>query len=268
MHIGTGNYNRATAQIYTDLGLFTANPRIAADASELFNYLTGYSRQRDYRELMVAPVTLRERLERLIERETEHLAVRPCRRHHHQEQRDFGPGHHQAPVRRITGRRPGAGARRGASAVSGRAFRGSATPIEVRSIVGRFLEHSRIYYFENGGHPELYLGSADLMERNLDRRVETLCPVLDPDLRRFIRETILEAYLSDTQRASVLQSDGTYVEPAVDRRAAHRCPAAADVARRRQAHPTEPRSAERSIAAVRSEDTRRGNGRRHAGRFS
>ena len=90
---------------------------------------------------------------------------------------------------------------------------GVSETIEVRSIVGRFLEHSRVYYFENGGKPVVYLGSADLMERNLDRRVETLCPVLDPDIARFIRDTILEAYLADTERASVLRADGSYEPP-------------------------------------------------------
>ena len=209
VHIGTGNYNRSTAQVYTDFGLFTANPRIAADASELFNYLTGYSKQTSYRELIVAPVALRERLTALIEREAEH----------HRAGRPAGiiiknnaisdPGIIQVlyaasragvPVRAIARGicclRPG--------------IPGVSETIEVRSIVGRFLEHSRVYYFENGGKPIVYIGSADLMERNLDRRVETLCPVLDPDIARFIRDTILEAYLFDTERASVLRADGSY----------------------------------------------------------
>ena len=212
VHIGTGNYNRATAQVYTDFGLFTANPRIAADASELFNYLTGYSKQTRYRELIVAPVTLRERLTALIEREAEHQrAGRPAGiiiknnaisdpgiiQVLYAASRAGVPVH--AIARGICCLRPG--------------IPGVSDTIQVRSIVGRFLEHSRVYYFENGGKPVVYLGSADLMERNLDRRVETLCPVLDPDIARFIRETILEAYLFDTERASVLQADGSY-EPA------------------------------------------------------
>jgi polyphosphate kinase len=212
VHIGTGNYNRATAQVYTDFGLFTANPRIAADASELFNYLTGYSKQTKYRELLVAPFALRDRLTALVEREVEHLrAGRPAgiiiKNNAISDpgiiQVLYGASRAGVPVRAIARGicclRPG--------------IAGVSETIDVRSIVGRFLEHSRVYYFENGGTPAVYLGSADLMERNLDRRVETLCPVLDRDIARFIRATILEAYLTDTERASVLCADGSY-EPA------------------------------------------------------
>ena len=212
MHIGTGNYNRATAQVYTDFGLFTANPRITADASEVFNYLTGYSKQTIYRELIVAPVAMRERLTALIEREVDHLrAGRPSGiiikanaisdagiiEVLYRASREGVPI--RAIARGICCLRPG--------------IAGVSETIEVRSIIGRFLEHSRVYYFENGGSPVVYLGSADLMERNLDRRVETLCPVLDPEILRFIRHTVLEAYLLDTERASMLRADGTY-EPA------------------------------------------------------
>jgi polyphosphate kinase len=214
VHIGTGNYNRTTAQIYTDCGLFTANPRIATDVSELFNYLTGYSHQRVYRELIVAPVALREHLERLIARETAHLqAGRPAGiiiknnaisdpgiiKHLYRASRAGVPV--RALIRGICCLRPG--------------IPGMSDSLEVRSVVGRFLEHSRIYYFENGGDPAVFLGSADLMERNLDRRVEVLCPVLDSNIVRFIRENILAAYLFDTKRTSVLQSDGSYAEPNV-----------------------------------------------------
>ena len=213
VHIGTGNYNRATAQVYTDFGLFTANARIAADASELFNYLTGYSKQTSYRELIVAPVALRDRLTALIEREGEHVrAGRPAgiiiKNNAVSDpgiiQVLYAASRAGVPVRAIARGicclRPG--------------IPGVSDTIEVRSIVGRFLEHSRVYYFENGGSPVVYLGSADLMERNLDRRVETLCPVLDPDIARFIRHTILEAYLTDTERTSVLRADGSYESPA------------------------------------------------------
>ena len=212
VHIGTGNYNRATAQVYTDFGLFTANPRIAADASELFNYLTGYSKQTSYRELIVAPVALRDRLTALVEREAEHqrngrpagiIIKNNAISDPGMIQVLYGASRAGVPVRAIARGicclRPG--------------IAGVSETIEIRSIVGRFLEHSRVYYFENGGKPVVYLGSADLMERNLDRRVETLCPVLDPDLARFIRDTILEAYLTDTERASVLRADGSYGAP-------------------------------------------------------
>jgi len=213
VHIGTGNYNRATAQVYTDFGLFTANARIAADTSELFNYLTGYSKQTSYRELIVAPVALRERLTALIAREVEHVRAGRSAGIIIKNNAVSDPGIIQVlyaasragvPVRAIARGicclRPG--------------IPGVSETIEVRSIVGRFLEHSRVYYFENGGTPVVYLGSADLMERNLDRRVETLCPVLDPDIARFIRYTILEAYLTDTERARVLRADGSYESPA------------------------------------------------------
>jgi polyphosphate kinase len=212
VHIGTGNYNRATAQVYTDFGLFTSNSRIAADASELFNYLTGYSKQTHYRELIVAPVALRERLTALIDREIEHQRAGRPAGVIIKSNAISDPGIIQvlyaasragvpirAIVRGICCLRPG--------------IAGISDTIEVRSIVGRYLEHSRVYYFENGGEPVIYLGSADLMERNLDRRVEALCPVLDPDLARFIRHTILDAYLTDTERTSLLHLDGTYHRP-------------------------------------------------------
>jgi len=209
VHIGTGNYNRATSQVYTDFGLFTANARIAADVSDLFNYLTGYSKQTKYRELIVAPVALRERLAALVEREVEHVrAGRPAGIIIKNNAISdpgvikvlYAASRSGVPIRAIARGicclRPG--------------IPGISETIEVRSIVGRYLEHSRVYYFENGGSPVVYIGSADLMERNLDRRVETLCPVLDPDIARFIRQTVLEAYLTDTARTSVLRSDGAY----------------------------------------------------------
>ncbi len=212
VHIGTGNYNRTTSQIYTDFGLFTANPRIAADVSDLFNYLTGYSKQTSYRELIVAPVALRERLTTLIEREVEHQRAGRPSGIIIKNNAISDPGiirvlyaasRAGVPIRAIA---------RGICCLRP-AIAGVSETIEVRSIVGRYLEHSRVYYFENGGSPVVYLGSADLMERNLDRRVETLCPVLDPDIARFIRHTVLDAYLADTERTSVLWSDGTYHPP-------------------------------------------------------
>jgi polyphosphate kinase len=213
VHIGTGNYNRTTSQVYTDFGLFTANPRIAADVSDLFNYLTGYSKQTAYRELIVAPVALRERLTSLIEREVDHLrAGRPAGIIIKNNAISdpgiirvlYSASRAGVPIRAVA---------RGICCLRP-AIAGVSDTIEVRSIVGRYLEHSRVYYFANGGSPVIYLGSADLMERNLNRRVETLCPVLDPDIARYIRHTVLEAYLTDTERTSVLWSDGTYHPPA------------------------------------------------------
>jgi polyphosphate kinase len=211
-HVGTGNYNRLTSQVYTDLGLFTADPAIIDDISEVFNYLTGYSHKRAYDELLVAPVSLRTQLKALIDRECEHAAGgRPARLiFKNNAIADPGMIRHlyrasqcgvsiDLIVRGVCCLRPG--------------IPGISEQIRVRSIVGRFLEHSRIYYFENGGQPEVYIGSADLMERNLDRRVEVLCPIHQPELRTHLRDVVLEAALRDTDRASLLETDGRYTPP-------------------------------------------------------
>jgi polyphosphate kinase len=209
-HVGTGNYNAATSQVYTDLGFFTSEPTILDDVSEVFNYLTGYSNKRAYTDLLVAPVSLRSGIRALIEREVEHAkAGRPARLIF-KNNAITDPGTirclyvaSQAGVpidlitRGVCCLRPG--------------MPGVSETISVRSIVGRFLEHSRIYYFENGGNPEVYIGSADLMERNLDRRVEVLCPIRDADLNHHLRHVVLDALLRDTDRASSLQPDGEYV---------------------------------------------------------
>ena len=188
---------------------------------ELFNYLTGYSAQTDYRELLVAPVSLRRRLYELIERETRTRARGPAGADRHQGQRPHG---HRRSSRQLY-RASQAGVqidlivrgicclRPGVPGVSER--------IRVRSIVGRFLEHSRIYSFENGGEPEVYIGSADLMERNLDRRVEVLCPVLDRSLPEYLRDTVLGSYLRDSERAAILGPDGEY-RPAAARESSER----------------------------------------------
>ncbi len=208
-HIATGNYNGLTAKVYTDLALFTSDPRLMADLSELFNYLTGYSNQIQYRELLVSPLDLRRRLRSLLEREAAHA-------------RDGRParviikvnGLSDPSIIRDLYRTSRAGVRidllvRGICTLRP-GVPGVSETITVRSIVGRYLEHSRVFHFENGGEAEAYIGSADLMERNLNRRVETLCPVKDPALRRYLRDTVLDAYLRDTQRAWSLQPDGTY----------------------------------------------------------
>ena len=209
-HVATGNYNRATAQVYTDIGLFTSDAAIVDDISEVFNYLTGYSSRRTYEQLLVAPVSLRSQMKALIDRECEHhRAGRPARlifklnaiadpgmiRNLYRASQCGIPI--ELIVRGVCCLRPG--------------IPGISDTITVRSIVGRFLEHSRIYSFENGGEPEVYIGSADLMERNLDRRVEVLCPVHQPDLRAHLRDVVLETLLIDTDRARVLRTDGSYV---------------------------------------------------------
>lgn len=210
VHLGTGNYNASTARLYTDLGLLTCREDIGADVSDLFNYLTGYSRQRHYRKLLVAPVNLRDRMCALINRE---IAV-------HQEQ---GNGHLIFKMNSLVDREIidtlYAAAQVGVQVdliVRGMCrlkpmVSGLSESIRVRSIVGTFLEHSRIYYFHNGGSEEVYLGSADLMERNLDRRVEQIFPVEDPLLLRYVRDNLLEVYLQDNVRAWVLHPDGRYL---------------------------------------------------------
>jgi polyphosphate kinase len=219
-HIGTGNYNASTARVYTDLALVTARPSIVDDVTNVFNYLTGYSALTDYQELLVAPVSLRRRLYELIGREREHAAAgRPARIVFKVNSiTDTGVIQElyrasQAGVRIDLIVRGICCLRPGVTGVSER--------ISVRSIVGRFLEHSRVYSFENGGAPQAFVGSADLMERNLDRRVEVLCPVLDRSLLEYLRETVLGAYLRDADRAAVLGRDGEYTpastEETVDR---------------------------------------------------
>lgn len=212
VHLGTGNYNPVTARIYTDLGLFTANKDFGADVTELFNFLTGYSRQVRYRKLLVAPVNLRQSICELIRREiTHHEAGRPAgifakfnsMTDAGMIEEMYGASRAGVPidllVRGICCLRPGA--------------EGRSQTIRVGSVVGRFLEHSRIYRFENGGQPEIYLGSADLMNRNLDRRVEVLFPIEDERLKKRINKEILETMWADNVKMRWLKSDGTYERP-------------------------------------------------------
>jgi polyphosphate kinase len=209
LHLATGNYNAVTSHLYTDIGMFTANPELAADTIDLFNFLTGYSAKTNYQKLLVAPVNLRERFEALVKRE--------IKKHE-----NHGKGHLVFKMNalvdpemiRLLYRASQTGVKvdllvRGACCLRP-GIKGVSENIRVTSIVGRFLEHSRIFYFRNGGDEEIYLGSADLMPRNLNRRVELLFPVEDPLLRRRIRDEILETYLLDNVKARRMQSDGTY----------------------------------------------------------
>ena len=209
-HIATGNYNRVTSQVYTDLGLFTADQSLVDDVTEVFNFLTGYSNKRSYNALLVAPVGLRQGIKSLIDREIEHAqAGRPARiifKNNAVADHGMIKTLYRASqagvkidmiVRGLCCLRPG--------------IPNISDNIAVRSIVGRFLEHSRIYYFMNGGDEEVYIGSADLMERNLDRRVEVVSPIQDLTLRRHLRDVVLETLLSDTDRAWALQTNGSYV---------------------------------------------------------
>ena len=213
-HISTGNYNPTTSRVYTDLGLLTSDSIIGDDASDVFNFLTGFSIQKEYSRLMVAPLNLRQRMMNLIKRETAHaLAGRPA--------------HISAKINRLTDlniiealyEASQAGVKidlivRGACMIRP-GEPGLSQTIHVRSIVGPFLEHSRIFYFANGGDEEVYIGSADWMARNLDRRVEVVTPVLDPQLRKYLKDTVLAAYLRDNVKARVMNSDGTYEQLAI-----------------------------------------------------
>ncbi len=218
VHIGTGNYNPTTARSYTDLGLFSARPDLGADVSELFNYLTGYSQQTRYRKLLVAPIALRSGILALIEREIAR-------------QREQGDGR---IIMKINGlvdpaciealyRASQAGVQIDLIVRSMCCLRpgvpGLSENIRVTSVVGRFLEHSRIYYFGRGGKGEVLIGSADLMPRNLDHRVETLLPIEDDTLRDQIVTDVLEPYLRDTVKARTMHPDGRYAvrPPAPDR---------------------------------------------------
>jgi polyphosphate kinase len=213
VHLGTGNYNAVTARLYTDLGLFTARDAIVEDASDLFNYLTGYSSQTQYRRLLVAPVSLRTGLTQLIEREIAAAA----------EGKPTGiiikvNAITDAGIVRLLYRASQAGVTvdlivRGVCVLRP-GVAGVSDLITVRSIIGRFLEHSRLFWFANGGAPQIFMGSADIMERNLDRRVEVLCPIEDPAIAGQLRDVVLAAYLRDTRRSRMLTSSGVYVDPA------------------------------------------------------
>ncbi|HEY3312719.1 MAG TPA: polyphosphate kinase 1 [Anaerolineales bacterium] len=209
IHLATGNYNINTAKIYEDIGLFTCDEAIGEDASDLFNYLTGYSTKQDYQKLLVAPVNLRQRLEVLIRREMEYAVAGRKARLIFKVNSIVDPG-----VISLLYEASQAGVQidllvRGMCCLNV-GIKGVSENISVTSIVGRYLEHSRLYYFLNGGKDEIYLGSADLMERNLDHRVEVVFPLEKPEHVRYLRDEVLEKYLHDNLRARVLQPDGKY----------------------------------------------------------
>jgi polyphosphate kinase len=209
LHLGTGNYNAVTAKIYEDMGMFTCDEAMAADITDLFNYLTGYSTKQDFKKLLVAPVNLRSGLEKLIRREIEH--AKAGRKAHliFKVNAIVDPKFiallYEAScasvqldllVRGMCCLKPG--------------IKALSENIRVISIVGRYLEHSRIYYFHNDGKEEIYMGSADLMTRNHDHRVEVVFPVENQDHINYIRNGMLAIYLTDNTRARVMQPDGTY----------------------------------------------------------
>ncbi len=208
VHVATGNYNPTTSRIYTDFGLFTADPEIGADTTDLFNFLTGYSQHKNYRQLLVAPFNLKERMLAMIARETEHAragrSARIVAKINSLTDLNIIRALYEAAqagvrvelvVRGICMLRPGVA--------------GLSENINVTSVVGRFLEHSRVYYFQNGGAEEVYIGSADWMHRNLERRVEVVAPINDERLRQQLKD-VLEVYLRDNVKARRLMPDGTY----------------------------------------------------------
>jgi polyphosphate kinase len=208
-HLGTGNYNPNTARFYTDISLLTADPEITASVHSVFNYLTAHSESDDYAPLLVAPLTLAESTIRMIHREREHAAAgRPARiiakMNSLLEQAVIEALYEASKagvqidliVRGICSIRPG--------------IPGVSENIRVRSVVGRFLEHSRIFYFANGGADEIYCGSADWMPRNLFERCEVVFPIRDAQIRNRIRHEILAAYLADTAKSRIETARGGY----------------------------------------------------------
>lgn len=209
VHLATGNYNPVTSTVYTDLGLLTVDDKIGADATELFNFLTVYSRRENFNKLLVAPINLRERMIEMIRREAENARKgKPARiiaKFNRLADAAMVNELYEASqagvqidliVRGICTLRPG--------------VPGLSENVRVRSIVGRLLEHSRVYYFENAGNGEIYVGSSDWMPRNLDRRIEVLTPVHDHGIRDYLRHKYLEAYLQDNAKAREMQPDGSY----------------------------------------------------------
>jgi polyphosphate kinase len=209
-HIGTGNYNSKTARFYSDLGLLSCREDLGADLTELFNYLTGYSRQSEYRKLLVAPVNMRKRFAHLIEREIQHqqngYASYIIAKMNSLVDPELIAWLYKASqagikvdliVRGICCLRPG--------------LEGVSDNIRVMSVIGRFLEHSRIFYFSNGGNEEMFIGSADWMPRNLDTRVEVIAPIEEPKLIQELKQ-ILDITLNDNRQAWDMQSDGTYIQ--------------------------------------------------------
>lgn len=209
VHLATGNYNPETSAVYTDLGLLTADKETGEDASDLFNFLTAYAQPEDFKKLLVAPINLRGRMIEMIERETRHaLEGRPARiiaKCNRVADPEIIRALYEASnagvkidliVRGVCMVRPG--------------IPGLSENIEVRSIVGRLLEHSRVYYFANDGADEVYMGSADWMPRNLNRRVEVVTPVTDPHIKHYLQYDLLPAYLRDNVKARRLTPEGSY----------------------------------------------------------
>ena len=210
VHLGTGNYNASTAKLYTDYGLMTADPDLCNDVAEVFNFLTGYSEQNSYRKMWVAPLNIRKEFLRLIGREIQNA-------------KNGKKGYISFKLNSLVDPMIIAALYEASNngvkidlIVRGICCLVPQVPnlsenIKVRSIVGRFLEHTRVYYFYNNGNDEIYMGSADIMQRNLDRRVETIFPINDKDIKKTVKETLLNISLKDNQKARILLPTGKYV---------------------------------------------------------
>lgn len=208
VHLATGNYNDSTAKLYTDCGIFTCDERFGEDATAVFNMLSGYSEPKNWNRLIVAPIWMKDRFLKLIERETEHAkkgmpAMIVAKMNSLCDPKIIAALYHASScgvqiyllIRGICCLRVG--------------IPGVSENIYVRSIVGNFLEHSRIFYFHNNGSDEIYMGSADWMPRNLDRRVEIVFPVEDEQIKNEIKH-VLDLEFRDNVKAHILQPDGTY----------------------------------------------------------
>lgn len=209
VHISTGNYNAITAKLYTDLGFFTSDEDICSDVSDIFNFLTGYSKQKEYKKLLVSPVNMREKVLELIYKEIENASAGTESKIYMKLNSLVDPlvisALYEASsagvdiklvVRGVCSLIPG--------------VKGLSENIEVKSIVGRYLEHSRVFYFYNGGNEKVYISSADMMQRNLDRRVEVAVPVENQKLKEEIISTLIKVTLKDNVKARLLQPDGSY----------------------------------------------------------
>lgn len=209
VHISTGNYNAITAKLYTDLGFFTSDEDICGDVSDIFNFLTGYSKQKEYKKLLVSPVNMREKVLELIYKEIENASAGTESKIYMKLNSLVDPlvisALYEASsagvdiklvVRGVCSLIPG--------------VKGLSENIEVKSIVGRYLEHSRVFYFYNGGNEKVFISSADMMQRNLDRRVEVAVPVENQKLKEEVISTLIKVTLKDNVKARLLQPDGSY----------------------------------------------------------
>jgi polyphosphate kinase len=212
VHLGTGNYNPKTARLYTDLSFFTSRETLTSEVAQLFNTLTGFGRSPEFKHLMVAPFNLHARVQELIANEATNAAAgKPARIIAKMNKLVDQVTIDNLYTASQSGVQIDLIVRATCCLFAGR--KGLSENIRLRNIIGRFLEHARIYYFENGGQPLVFCGSADWMPRNFFRRVEVVFPIEDPELKRRIVEDILPSELRDNEDAQELQPDASYAAP-------------------------------------------------------